>query len=129
MSSMERTAFSLISEETDFIPLITNEEDNSIPDSDLLEEISLLPLRNTVQFPGVVSPITAGRDKSIKLVQDAQKGKKLFGVIAQRDPGTESPNGEHLHSVGTLVQMIKSFKMPDGNITAILQGKRRFRII
>ena len=129
MSSMERTAFSLISEETDFIPLITNEEDNSIPDSDLLEEISLLPLRNTVQFPGVVSPITAGRDKSIKLVQEAQKGKKLFGVIAQRDPGTESPNGEHLHSVGTLVQMIKSFKMPDGNITAILQGKRRFRII
>ena len=110
MSPMERTAFSLHSEETDFIPLITNEEDNSIPDSDLLEEISLLPLRNTVQFPGVVSPITAGRDKSIKLVQ-------------------ETPGGEHLHSVGTLVQMVKSFKMPDGNITAILQGKRRFRII
>lgn len=126
---MERTAFSLLSEETDFIPLITNEEDNSIPDSDLLEEISLLPLRNTVQFPGVVSPITAGRDKSIKLVQGAQKGKKLFGVLAQKDPDTETPGGEHLHSVGTLVQMVKSFKMPDGNITAILQGKRRFRII
>jgi len=126
---MERTAFSLHSEETDFIPLITNEEDNSIPDSDLLEEISLLPLRNTVQFPGVVSPITAGRDKSIKLVQGAQKGKKLFGVLAQKDPDTETPGGEHLHSVGTLVQMVKSFKMPDGNITAILQGKRRFRII
>lgn len=129
MSPMERTAFSLHSEETDFIPLITNEEDNSIPDSDLLEEISLLPLRNTVQFPGVVSPITAGRDKSIKLVQGAQKGKKLFGVLAQKDPDTETPGGEHLHSVGTLVQMVKSFKMPDGNITAILQGKRRFRII
>ena len=126
---MERTAFSLHSEETDFIPLITNEEDNSIPDSDLLEDISLLPLRNTVQFPGVVSPITAGRDKSIKLVQGAQKGKKLFGVLAQKDPDTETPGGEHLHSVGTLVQMVKSFKMPDGNITAILQGKRRFRII
>ena len=129
MSPMERTAFSLHSEETDFIPLITNEEDNSIPDSDLLEEISLLPLRNTVQFPGVVSPITAGRDKSIKLVQGAQKGKKLFGVLAQKDRDTETPGGEHLHSVGTLVQMVKSFKMPDGNITAILQGKRRFRII
>ncbi len=129
MSPMERTAFSLHSEETDFIPLITNEEDNSIPDSDLLEDISLLPLRNTVQFPGVVSPITAGRDKSIKLVQGAQKGKKLFGVLAQKDPDTETPGGEHLHSVGTLVQMVKSFKMPDGNITAILQGKRRFRII
>ncbi|CAI8346113.1 MAG: Lon protease 2 [Owenweeksia sp. TMED14] len=126
---MERTSFSLLSEETDFIPLITNEEDNSIPDSDLLEEISIMPLRNTVQFPGVVSPITAGRDKSIKLVQGAQKGKKLFGVLAQRDPDTETPNGEHLHSVGTLVQMVKSFKMPDGNITAILQGKRRFRIL
>lgn len=126
---MERTSFSLLSEETDFIPLITNEEDNSIPDSDLQEEISILPLRNTVQFPGVVSPITAGRDKSIKLVQGAQKGKKLFGVLAQKDPDTETPNGEHLHAVGTLVQMVKSFKMPDGNITAILQGKRRFKIV
>ena len=126
---MERTSFSLLSEETDFIPLITNEEDNSIPDSDLQEEISILPLRNTVQFPGVVSPITAGRDKSIKLVQGAQRGKKLFGVLAQKDPDTETPNGEHLFAVGTLVQMVKSFKMPDGNITAILQGKRRFKIV
>ena len=126
---MERTSFSLLSEETDFIPLITNEEDNSIPDSDLQEEISILPLRNTVQFPGVVSPITAGRDKSIKLVQGVQRGKKLFGVLAQKDPDTETPNGEHLFAVGTLVQMVKSFKMPDGNITAILQGKRRFKIV
>ena len=126
---MERSAFSLLSEDTDFIPLITNEEDNSLPDSDLLEDIALLPLRNTVQFPGVVSPITAGRDKSIKLVQDAQKGKKLFGVVAQKNPDTETPEGEDLYTVGTLVQMVKSFRMPDGNITAILQGKRRFRIL
>jgi ATP-dependent Lon protease len=126
---MERPSFSLLSEDTDFIPLITNEEDNSIPDSDLLEDIALLPLRNTVQFPGVVSPITAGRDKSIKLVQDAQKGKKLFGVVAQKNADTESPEGEDLYTVGTLVQMVKSFRMPDGNITAILQGKRRFRIL
>ena len=126
---MERPSFSLLSEDTDFIPLITNEEDNSIPESDLLEDIALLPLRNTVQFPGVVSPITAGRDKSIKLVQDAQKGKKLFGVVAQKNPDTEEPGAEDLHGVGTLVQMVKSFRMPDGNITAILQGKRRFRIL
>ncbi|MDG1252849.1 MAG: endopeptidase La [Schleiferiaceae bacterium] len=126
---MERPSFSLLSEDTDFIPLITNEEDNSIPDSDLLEDIALLPLRNTVQFPGVVSPITAGRDKSIKLVQDAQKGKKLFGVLAQKNANTEEPGEEDLHRIGTLVQMVKSFRMPDGNITAILQGKRRFRIL
>ncbi|NDD50492.1 MAG: endopeptidase La, partial [Flavobacteriia bacterium] len=94
---MERPSFSLLSEDTDFIPLITNEEDNSIPESDLLEDIALLPLRNTVQFPGVVSPITAGRDKSIKLVQDAQKGKKLFGVVAQKNADTESPEGEDLY--------------------------------
>ena len=74
--TMERPSFSLLSEDTDFIPLITNEEDNSIPESDLLEDIALLPLRNTVQFPGVVSPITAGRDKSIKLVQDAHPMKE-----------------------------------------------------
>ena len=126
---MEVTRFSLLSEDTDLIPLITNEEDNSVPEADLAPELALLPLRNTVQFPGVVSPITAGRDKSIRLIQESQKGKKLFGVVAQRNADTETPTADDLHPVGTLVQMVKSFRMPDGNITAILQGKRRFRIL
>ena len=126
---MEFTRFSLLSEDTDQIPLITNEEDNSVPEADLALELALLPLRNTVQFPGVVSPITAGRDKSILLLQEAQKGTKLFGVVSQRNADTETPTAEDLYKVGTLVHMVKSFRMPDGNITAILQGKRRFRIL
>ena len=126
---MEFTRFSLLSEDTDQIPLITNEEDNSVPEADLALELALLPLRNTVQFPGVVSPITAGRDKSILLLQDAQKGTKLFGVVSQRNADTETPTADDLYKVGTLVHMVKSFRMPDGNITAILQGKRRFRIL
>ena len=74
----------LLTEDTDFIPLITNEEDNKIPDNELAEEIAILPLRNTVLFPGVVSHITAGRDKSIQLIQDSQRAKKRFGVFAQK---------------------------------------------
>lgn len=119
----------LLTEDTDFIPLITNEEDNKIPDNELAEEIAILPLRNTVLFPGVVSPITAGRDKSIQLIQDSQRAKKRFGVLAQKEMDIEHPNADDMFEVGTLVQMIKSFRMPDGNITAILQGKRRFRVL
>ena len=119
----------LLSEDTDFIPLITNEEDNKIPDNELAEEIAILPLRNTVLFPGVVSPITAGRDKSIQLIQDSQRAKKRFGVLAQKEMDIEHPNADDMFEAGTLVQMIKSFRMPDGNITAILQGKRRFRVL
>ena len=82
----------LLSEDTDFIPLITNEEDNKIPDNELAEEIAILPLRNTVLFPGVVSPITAGRDKSIQLIQDSQRAKKRFGVLAQKEMDIEHPD-------------------------------------
>lgn len=119
----------LLSDDTDFIPLVTNEEENNLPEADVPEVVGILPLRNTVLFPGVVSPITAGRDKSIKLIQDAQKGKKIFGVMAQRNPDTQEPEADDLYEVGTLVQMVRMFRMPDGNITAILQGKRRFRIL
>jgi ATP-dependent Lon protease len=128
--SMDPMHFSrLLSDDTDFIPLVTNEEDNNLPEADVPEVVGILPLRNTVLFPGVVSPITAGRDKSIKLIQDAQKGKKIFGVMAQRNPDTQEPEADDLYEVGTLVQMVRMFRMPDGNITAILQGKRRFRIV
>ena len=108
----------LMSDDTDFIPLVTNEEDNNLPEADVPEVVGILPLRNTVLFPGVVSPVTAGRDKSIKLIQDAQKGKKIFGVMAQRNPDTQDPEADDLHEVGTLVQMVRMFRMPDGNITA-----------
>ena len=123
---MERTSFSLLSEETDFIPLITNEEDNSIPDSDLQEEISILPLRNTVLFPGVVIPITASRDKSIKLINDANKGNKLIGVVSQIDKNIEDPTIKDVYKTGTVAKILKVLKMPDGNTTVIIQGKKRF---
>ncbi len=127
---MDHLHFSrMMSDDTEFIPLITNEEENNLPLAEIPDIISILPLRNTVIFPGVVSPITAGRDKSIRLIQDAKKGSKIFGVMAQKNSDTQDPEWEDVHAVGTLVQMVRMFRMPDGNVTAILQGKRRFRIV
>ena len=75
-------------------------------------------------FPGVVIPITAGRDKSIKLLNDAQKSDSLVGILAQRNADDEDPDPESLYSVGTLAKILRMFKMPDGNTTVILQGKK-----
>lgn len=114
----------------DFIPIIPlNESDSENMDGiEIPEEISLLPLRNTVLFPGVVLPITVGRDKSIRAVNDAYKGDKLIGVIAQKDSNTEDPETKDLESVGTIAKIIKLIKMPDGGTTVIIQGKSRFCI-
>jgi len=92
------------------------------------EILPILPLRNTVLFPGVVIPITVGRDKSIHLIKDYNKGDKTIGVVAQRSDTTEEPNEEDLYTVGTIAQIIKMLRMPDGNTTIIIQGKRRFKI-
>jgi ATP-dependent Lon protease len=92
------------------------------------ESLPILPLRNTVLFPGVVIPITVGRDKSISLIQDANKGDKIIGVISQTDDTVEEPNKEQLFEVGTVARILKIFKMPDGNTTAIIQGKKRFKL-
>lgn len=119
----------MLNEETEFIPLVTNEEDNHLNESDIPLEIPILPLRNTVLFPGVVSPITAGRDKSIKLIQESQKGSKLIGVLAQKSPDIEDPSGAELYQIGTLEHIVRTFKMPDGNTTVILQGKKKFRVV
>lgn len=119
----------LLSEETEFIPLITNEAENELNEGEVPTEIPILPLRNTVLFPGVVSPITAGRDKSIRLIEDVQASSdKLIGVVAQRDVDVENPGFGDMYEVGTLAKIVRSFKMPDGNTTIIIQGKRRFRI-
>ena len=91
-----------IDEETEFIPLMTTEDEEEMNQEQTPEELSILPLRNTVLFPGVVIPITVGRDKSIKLVQDANKGDKTIGVISQMDNSIEEPNREHLYDVGTI---------------------------
>jgi ATP-dependent Lon protease len=117
-------------DEMDFIPIIPlNESDSDGMDGiEIPDEISLLPLRNTVLFPGVVLPITVGRDKSIKAVNDAYKADKLIGVIAQKDTSIEDPETKDLESVGTIAKIIKLIKMPDGGTTVIIQGKSRFNI-
>src|SRR6478752_8252464 len=117
-------------DEMDFIPIIPlNESDSESMDGiEIPDEISLLPLRNTVLFPGVVLPITVGRDKSIRAVNDAYKADKLIGVIAQKDSNIEDPAVADLEEVGTVARIIKMIKMPDGGTTVIIQGRNRFKI-
>ncbi len=115
-------------DDMDFLPIIPlNESDQE--DSNGIEvpaEIALLPLRNTVLFPGVVLPITVGRDKSIKAVNDAYKADKLIGVVAQKDSSVEDPAIKDLELIGTVAKIVKLIKMPDGGTTVIIQGKTRF---
>ncbi len=117
-----------LEEEAEFIPLMTNEDEEQMNAEQLPAELPILPLRNTVLFPGVVIPITVGRDKSIKLIRDANSGDKLIGVVAQLDEDVEDPAMKDLYVVGTMARLIKLFRMPDGNTTVILQGKKRFRL-
>ena len=113
----------------EFIPVLTIEDDRLGQDEEVPEELPILPLRNSVLYPGVIIPITVGRDKSIKLVKEYYKKRKSIGVIAQRDANVEEPVLEDLYTVGTSAQIIKTFQMPDGNTTVIIQGKRRFEVI
>src|SRR6188474_2485290 len=117
-------------DEMDFIPIIPlDESDGETGDgTDIPDELPVIPLRNTVLFPGVVLPITVGRDKSIKAVNDAYKVDKLIGVIAQKDSNIEDPDAKDLEAIGTVARIIKLIKMPDGGTTVIIQGKRRFQI-
>ena len=117
-------------DEMDFLPIIPlNEGDQDDPNGvEIPDEIALLPLRNTVLFPGVVLPITVGRDKSIKAVNDAYRGDKLIGVIAQKDSNVEDPEVKDLEQIGTVARIVKMIKMPDGGTTIIIQGKSRFRV-
>jgi ATP-dependent Lon protease len=119
----------IISESTEFIPLMTSDEEVEINDDQIPELLPILPLRNTVIFPGVVAPITAGRDKSLRLIKSIKEDQKFVGMIAQRDGATEDPGQNEVFPTGTLAQIVKSFKMPDGNTTIIIQGKKRFRIL
>src|SRR5690349_24224024 len=109
-------------DEMDFIPIIPlneNEGENGL-EIDVPADLPLLPLRNTVLFPGVVLPITVGRDKSIKAVNDAYKASKLIGVIAQKDSNIEDPAFKDLEAIGTVAKIVKQIKMPDGGTTIII---------
>ena len=121
-------SFDDISEESDFIPLMTNEDEVALEKENLPDVLPILPLTNTVLFPGVVIPINAGRDKSIKLIKDANKSSKLIGVVAQRNINDENPGIENIYGVGTVAKILRVLKMPDGNTTVIIQGKKRFKI-
>ncbi|MEJ7778384.1 MAG: endopeptidase La [Daejeonella sp.] len=118
----------LINEDTEFFPLMSQEDEEEMNNEDTPDVLSILPLRNTVLFPGVVIPITVGRDKSIRLIKDAYRGDRIIGVVSQRDVGIEDPAFEQLNEVGTVALIIKMLQMPDGNTTVIIQGKQRFRL-
>ncbi len=114
--------------ETEFIPLLSPEEEQQMTAEKLPEVLPILPLKNTVLFPGVVIPITINRDKSIKLVKDVYKKDKIVGVISQKDDSIEDPDYSDLNQIGTVAFILKTLSMPDGSTTAIIQGKKRFKI-
>jgi ATP-dependent Lon protease len=118
----------MIEGETEFIPLLSQEDEDLMNSESIPEILPILPLRNTVLFPGVVIPITVGRDKSIQLVREAYNKKRSVGVNAQRDPEIEDPNPADLFDVGTVASILKVLQMPDGNTTVIIQGKKRFKL-
>lgn len=115
-------------ENSELIPLLTPEDEEIINNEKIPAELPILPLRNTVLFPGVVIPITAGRDKSIELIKDANKGDKTIGVVAQKDISIENPSLNDIHQTGVVAKILRVLKMPDGNVTVIIQGKKRFFI-
>jgi ATP-dependent Lon protease len=116
-------------DEPDFVPLFSLEEDEEAKQGEVFPDIlPILPLKNTVLFPGIVTPITIGRDKSIRAVQKAYEDNRFIGVLSQRDVKIESPSARDLYSVGTIARVLKLLKMPDGSTTAILQGRKRFHL-
>lgn len=125
---LDKLSLQDLSEDAEFIPLMSAEDEDAMVNEDLPEVLPILPLRNTVLFPGVVIPITAGRDKSIKLINETNKGNKIIGVVAQKDENEEEPSANDIHAIGTVAQILRVLKMPDGNTTVIIQGKKRFEI-
>ena len=121
-----KSVLPVINEDSEFFPLMSSEDEEEMNNEQVPEFLPILPLRNTVLFPGVVIPITVGRDKSIKLIRDANKGSRMIGVVSQKDVAIEDPTFNQLNTIGTVALIIKMLQMPDGNTTVILQGKKRF---
>lgn len=126
--TLDNLSLQEIDTDAELIPLMTPEDEEEMNNEVLPEDLCILPLRNTVLFPGVVIPITAGRDKSIKLINDANAAGKIIGVVAQKDENVEEPTAADIHTIGTVARILRVLKMPDGNTTVILQGKKRFEI-
>jgi len=117
-----------INEDTDFIPLISDEDEEILTKTNIPEVLPVLPLRNTVLFPGVVIPISVGRNKSMKLIREIYKKNRILGTVAQKDASTDEPKYEELFKVGTIAQIIRILEMPDGSTSVIIQGKKRFHV-
>lgn len=126
--TLDNLSLQEIDSEAELIPLLTPEDEEEMINEQLPDSLPILPLRNTVLFPGVVIPITAGRDKSIKLINDANAGDKIIGVVAQLNEEDEDPTQNDINKIGTVASILRVLKMPDGNVTVILQGKKRFEI-
>lgn len=118
----------IIETDTEYIPLLTHEDEKRINEEEMPEEVPIMTLRNSVLFPGIVIPITVGRDKSIRLIKEAYKQHKVIGVIAQKDAIVEDPSKDDLYGIGTIAVVMKTLQMPDGNNIVIIQGKRRFKL-
>ncbi len=118
----------ILDEDSELIPLMTPEDEEEIRKEEVPEILPILPLRNTVLFPGVVIPITAGRDASIKLIKDANGGNKTIGVVAQNSETVEDPTIDDIHRIGTVARILRILKMPDGNTMVVIQGKKRFEV-
>ncbi len=127
-TTLDRLSLQEFDGDAELIPLMTPEDEEAINKEDLPDVLPILPLRNTVLFPGVVIPISAGRDASIALIKEANKGRKVVGVVAQVDEEVENPSLEDLHPVGVVARILRVLKMPDGNVTVIIQGKKRFQL-
>ncbi|HPB57897.1 MAG TPA: LON peptidase substrate-binding domain-containing protein, partial [Bacteroidales bacterium] len=123
------TISDIINKESHFIPIFSLEDEKTLKEEVINDEIPILPLLNTVLFPGMVIPITVGRSKSIKLTQEYSRSNTPIGVITQRDTDIEDPTQEDLYNVGTLAKIIKYLSMPDGSVTIIVQGIKRFQLI
>ena len=119
---------STIDGESEFFPLLSDEDEQKIDKEKNPEVLPILPLRNTVLFPGVIIPITVTRARSIKLIKEAEKNNKIVGVVSQKDSKIELPQLTDLNKIGTVAQILKVLKMPDGNITAVIQGRKRFEL-
>jgi ATP-dependent Lon protease len=128
LTSIDSLSLQELQEDAELIPLMSAEDEDAMEKEDLPEILPILPLRNTVLFPGVVIPITAGRDKSIKLINETNNGNKVIGVVSQKEESKEEPGVKDINTIGTVAKILRVLKMPDGNTTVIIQGKKRFEV-
>ncbi|MCD6112837.1 MAG: endopeptidase La [Bacteroidales bacterium] len=118
----------IITGNAEFVPLLTMDDEKKMNKEKVPETLPILPLRNTVLFPGVLIPITVGREKSAELIKNVNRNNKILGVISQKNPDIEDPCFDDLNSIGTIAKIIKVLQMPDGNTAVIIQGKQRFHL-